>query len=362
MILCYSLKTITENVFRGMNSLKRVTIKDVARSATVSPATVSRVLNGQPYIREETRQQVLQAVAELDYTPDKRAQALRKRKTGIIGIIMPDISNPFFSLLVRGVEHEAHTQGYSVLICDSENSLEGEQHALRTLFGERADGVILTSVVADNVHLESFVRKGVPLVIADRRIAGLKAPAVIVDGVQDGYRLTQYLIKLGYREIAFIQGPAEVSTAADRFAGYRQGLADQGLMSNEDYLVRGDYTFEGGCEATRNLLSRGRPQAIIASNDMMAIGALYALQERGLQVPGEIGVAGFDNIPLATWVHPRLTTVEIPAYLMGQEAMRLLASCMGGRAISSATKLLKTRLVKGQSCRSLSVDRREVPR
>lgn len=306
---------------------------------------------------------MLQAVAELDYTPDKRAQTLRKRKTGIIGIIMPDISNPFFSLLVRGVEHEAHTRSYSVLICDSENSLEGEKHALRTLLGERADGVILTSVVADDAHLESFVRKGVPLVIADRRMAGLKVPAVIVDGLQDGYRLTQYLVELGYCEIAFIQGPAEVSTATDRFAGYRRSLADQDLTINEDYLARGGYTFEGGCEATRSLLSRGRPQAIIASNDMMAIGALYALQERGLQVPQEIGVAGFDNIPLAAWVHPRLTTVEIPAYLMGQEAMRLLASCMGGQAIPPSTKLLTTRLVKGQSCRSLSVDGpEEVPR
>ena len=332
--------------------MKRATIRDVARRATVSPATVSRVLNGQPYIREETRQRVLQAVEELRYTPDKRAQALRKQKTGIIGVITPDISNPFFSLLVRGVEHKAHAQEYSVIICDSENSREGERHAIQALLRERVDGVIFTAVTAESTSLSNLVQEGIPLVIADRRVTDLEAPAVVVDGVRDGFRLVCHLAELGYRDIAFIQGPAEVSTSMDRFEGYSSGLARYGLTLDPECIERGDYTYEGGCEAVRLLLRRHRPEVIVAANDLMAIGALYALKEAGVQVPSEIGVAGFDNIPLASWVHPPLTTVEIPAYEMGRESMRLLLSVLRGEPISPSVRVLESRLVPGQSCRA----------
>jgi DNA-binding LacI/PurR family transcriptional regulator len=310
------------------------------------------VLNGRPHIREETRRRVLQAVEELSYTPDRRAQALRKQQTGIIGVITPDISNPFFSLLVRGVEHEAHAQEYSVIICDSENSQEGERHAIRALLRERVDGVILTAVAAQSESLANLVHEEIPLVIADRRVPDVEAPAVIVDGVRDGLRLTCHLAELGYRDIAFIQGPLEVSTSMDRFEGYRRGLARHSLSLNRDCIERGDYTYEGGYEATRRLLRRHRPEVIIAANDLMAIGALYALKEADVQVPEEIGVAGFDNIPLASWVHPRLTTIEIPAYEMGREAMRLLLRLLRGELISPSVKVLASRLVPGQSCQA----------
>ncbi|MFQ5795677.1 MAG: LacI family DNA-binding transcriptional regulator [Candidatus Bipolaricaulia bacterium] len=334
-----------------------MTIKDVAQRAAVSPATVSRVLNGQQhYIRQETRQRVLQAVEELDYTPDRRAQTLRKQKTGIIGVIMPDISNPFFSLLIRGVEREARAQDYSVIICDSENALEGENHAIDTLLRERVDGVIVTSVSAENAHLQSFLHKGFSLVIADRRLAHLEVPAVVVDSFRDGHRLTQHMLGLGYRNIAFIQGPPEVSTAVDRFEGYLGALADHGLSPGHRCCVeQGDYTFEGGYEAAQRLLRYCSPEAIIAANDLMAIGTLYTLKEQGVRVPEEVGVAGFDNIPLASWVHPRLTTIEIPAYKMGQEAMSLLACGLGEEPGLPRTKVLRAKLVKGQSCTAKSV-------
>ena len=334
---------------------KRSTIRDVARRATVSPATVSRVLNGCSHIREETRRRVLEAVRELGYTPDRRARALRKRQTTIIGVITPDISNPFFSLLVRGVEHEAQAQEYSVVIGDSGNSLEGERRAIRALLRERVDGVILTAVAAQSDSFTDLLRGEIPLVIADRRVPGVEAPAVVVDGVHDGRRLTSYLIGLGYRDIAFVQGPPEVSTSVDRFEGYRRSLDRHGLRLNPDGLERGDYTYEGGYEAARRLLRRHRPEVLIAANDLMAIGALYALKEAGLSVPEEIGVAGFDNIPLAAWVHPRLTTIEIPAYEIGREAMRLLLRLLRGERISlsASVKVLESRLVPGQSCRRI---------
>jgi LacI family transcriptional regulator len=356
--LCY-----TENVYRNRfqeAGLGRITIKDVALRAAVSPATVSRVLNGQGYhIRQETRQRVLQSIEELGFTPDRRAQTLRKHKTEIIGVVMPDISNPFFSLLVRGVEHQAKIHSYSVIICDSENTLEGESYAVETLLRERVDGVIVTPIAAESACFSSFLDKSVSLVVCDRRLNDPSTCQVVVDSVQDGYRLTRHLLERGYREIAFIQGPPQASTAIDRYEGYRRALIEHRVEVKSQGREQGDYTFEGGYKAARRLLRRQQPEAIIAANDLMAIGALYALKEKGLRVPEEMGVAGFDNIPLASWVHPRLTTIEIPAYRMGQEAMRLLVRCMNEQLVASQSKLLKSKLVPGQSCRAGSLEIQE---
>ncbi len=334
----------------------RFTIKDVAERAGVSPATVSRVLNGQQHhIRPETRKRVLQAVQELGYLPDRRAQALRRRWTGVVGVITPDISNPFFSLLVQGLEHEARAHGYSVLICDSQNTPEGEDHAVETLLRERVDGVIVTSVRADNTKLLNFLRKGIALVVADRPLAHLDVPTVTVDSVRDGYRLTRHLLELGYRNIAFIQGPGDVATAVGRLEGYKKALQEWGLKPPERGLEPGDYTFEGGYKAAKRLLRRGQFDAIIAANDLMAIGTLYALRERGIAVPEEIGLAGFDDIPMASWVHPRLTTIAIPAYKIGREAMKLLTYGLHGKPLPTKLKLLPTRLIRGHSCKAQSL-------
>lgn len=331
----------------------KFTIKDVAERAGVSPATVSRVLNGQQrHIRPETRERVLQAVQELGYLPDRRAQALRRRWTGVVGVITPDISNPFFSLLVQGLGHEARAHGYSVLICDSQNTPQGEDHAIETLLRERVDGVIVTSVRAYNAKLLNFLRKGIALVVADRSLAHLDVPTVTVDSVRDGYRLTRHLLELGYRTIAFIQGPGDVATAVGRLEGYKKALKEWGLNPPERGLEPGDYTFEGGYKAAKRLLRRGPFDAIIAANDLMAIGTLYALRERGIDVPGEMGLAGFDDIPMASWVHPRLTTIAIPAYRIGQEAMRLLLDRFRTGAGKVRHRVLPTRLVAGKSCKA----------
>jgi len=260
------------------------TIKDVAERAGVSPATVSRVLNGQQrYIRPETRERVLRAVQELGYLPDRRAQALRRRRTGVIGVLTPDISNPFFSLLVRGVEHEARAHGYSVLICDSQNAPEGEDRAIDALLRERVDGVIVTSVRADNTKLLKFLGKGIVLVVADRPLTHLDVPTVTVDNVRDGYKLTKHLLALGYER------------------GYLQALREHDLEPPKGAVVSGDFTFEGGYKAAKRLLRRlGAFDAIVAANDLMALGALYALRERGIAVPDELGLAGFDDIPMAS--------------------------------------------------------------
>jgi len=331
----------------------QVTIREVAKRAGVSISTVSRVLTGNTknHMRPETEARVLQAIRELDYSPNKYARALKRQRTGVIGVLAPDISNPFFSQLLRGVENVAYRHDYLVLTCDAENSLEKENRYIEILIEERVEGVILISSASRNEEVERLLRKGVHLVLADRKLENITAPAVVPDDLQAGYLLTNYLIELGYREIGFIQGQKEISTARERFLGFLRALEERGLGVQSRYLKEADYTFEGGYVATQELLNGAVPQALIAANDLMAIGAIRALEDHGLNVPQDIGVAGFDNIPLAALAKPRLTTIDIPAYEMGQMAMEMLLEHVNeGNGRKEAVRVMGVRLVKGESC------------
>lgn len=343
-------KTLSKEVI----AVGQVTIKDVAERAGVSISTVSRVLNGKSkdHMRPETEERVLQAIKELDYSPNRYARVLKRQRTGVIGVLAPDISNPFFSQLLRGVENVAYRHDYLVLTCDAENSLEKENRYIEILIEERVEGVILISSASRNEEVERLLRKGVHLVMADRRLENIEAPMVIADNLKAGYILTEYLLELGYRRIGFIQGPKEISTARERFQGFLQAMDERGLKLQKGHLDEADYTFEGGYQAARELLNEKLPQAIIAANDLMAIGAIRALEDNGLGVPQDIGVAGFDNIPLAALAEPRLTTIEIPAYKMGQRAMGMLVRHMGGgESMEKSVKILEGKLVRGDSCR-----------
>ncbi|HIC95890.1 TPA: LacI family transcriptional regulator, partial [Candidatus Bipolaricaulota bacterium] len=304
----------------------QVTIREVAKRAGVSITTVSRVLTGNAknHMRPETEERVLQAIRELDYSPNKYARALKRQRTGVIGVLAPDISNPFFSRLLRGVENVAYRHDYLVLTCDAENSLEKENRYIELLIEERVEGVILISAAPRNEEAERLLRKGIHLVMADRRLENIEAPVVIADDFKAGYILTKYLLGLGYREIGFIQGPLNLSTARDRFRGFLRAMEEEGVEVHDRCFKEADYTFEGGYRAAQEILNGRLPQAIIAANDLMAIGAIRALEDNGFSVPQDIGIAGFDNIPLAALAKPRLTTIAIPAYEMGQEAMEML--------------------------------------
>jgi len=332
----------------------QVTIKDVAERAGVSISTVSRVLNGKSkdHMRPETEERVLQAIKELDYSPNRYARVLKRQRTGVIGVLAPDISNPFFSQLLRGVENVAYRHDYLVLTCDAENSLEKENRYIEILIEERVDGVIYISSASQNEEVERFLRKGVHLVMADRRLENIEAPMVVANDLKAGYILTEHLLELGYREIGFIQGPMDLSTARDRFQGFLQAIGKRGLEVRKEHIKEADYTFEGGYRAAQEMLNGKLPQAIIAANDLMAIGAIRALEDNGFSVPQDIGIAGFDNIPLAALAKPRLTTVAIPAYKMGQEAMEMLLKNINANAGENRqreVKVLEVELIKGIS-------------
>jgi LacI family transcriptional regulator len=294
----------------------RATIREVAEHAGVAPCTVSRVLNDHDadHMRPETKERVLAAIRALDYTPVKAAQRLRRQRTHVLGILVPDITNLYFALLTRGVESLAFERGYTTLICDSSHEPEREARYLEMLLAEDVEGVLL-----------------VPTGRPDNRSAS--------------QRLGEHLLRLGYARIAYVAGPAEVSTAEDRLRGFRDALRHAGKKLAS--LRLGTFTFESGFQCARAILQHEEVDAIVAGNDLMAFGVLRAAEEEGLSVPGDLGVAGFDHVPhvpYATFLRPELTTVEVPVHEMGREAARRLLD--GG----DGSLRLTTTFVPGGTC------------
>ncbi|MCL4424992.1 MAG: LacI family transcriptional regulator [Firmicutes bacterium] len=302
-----------------------VTIKDVARRAGVAISTVSRVINNSGYVAGETRERVLRAVDDLKFVPSHMARSLVSRETKSIGLIMPDITNPFFPAIARGVEDAAKALGYTVVLCNTDDDLATEESYVKTLREKFIDGIVFVNVTSGNQEINSLLRDGMPVIALDRSQEVLEASAVLVDNVEGGYLATRYLLDRGHRLIAHISGPDYMSTSLDRRVGYRKALTEAGLEVAPGFLRRGDFRLEGGYREMKGLLSEGlRPTAVFAANDLMAIGAMQALEEVGLEVPTDVSVVGFDDITLASLVKPSLTTIRQPAYQMGQEAARLL--------------------------------------
>ena len=327
-----------------MGGRKGVTIREVAARAGVSVSTVSRVLNGRDahHMRPETKARVLWAIKELEYTPVKAARSLRRQRTQVIGILLPDISNPFFSLLARGVASVAFESGYSTLICDSDHSVDKESQYLDILLAEGVEGIVFVPVCRpDMKRIERLLRRGVKIVVADRRVEGL--PAVEADNRGGSRELTEYVLSLGHRRIAYIAGPKEVSTAQDRLVGFQEAMEEASLAP---VAVRhGNFTYESGYELARAILEKEEVDVIMCGNDLMAIGAIRALEDSGLNVPKEIGVTGFDCVPLAELFKPRLTSVKVPCFEIGSTAaMKLL------EGETQQSRQIPARVVRGFSC------------
>ncbi|MCG0277173.1 MAG: LacI family transcriptional regulator [Thermanaeromonas sp.] len=318
-----------------------VTIKDVARRAGVSVTTVSRVLNNSPHpISPETRRKVLEAVAELGFCPNAAARSLQLNETRMIGLMLPDVANPYYSGIVRGIEDVAHQEGYTVILCNTDRSRERTLKYLRVLREKRVDGVIFMGggVVEDAREDHFFQKEDIPTVVIGRHFGFF--PSVQIDNADAARRAVIHLLERGHRDIACIAGPSSSTTSRDRLAGYRQALEEKGLKYEPSRIVHADFTPHGGYEAVRKLLEhKPWPTALLAHNDLMAVGAIKALADEGLSVPRDMAVVGFDDIPLASYVLPRLTTVRVPVYELGATAMRLLRDLLGGRTVPQVTLL-----------------------
>ena len=332
------------------------TIKDVAALAGVSFTTVSHVLNDTRPVSADARRRVLAAVEDIGYLPSAVARSLRKSETKIIGVLVPNVQNPFFAELVCGVEECCRLAGYSVFLCNSDNDPKRQQQYMRTLLEKRVDGLLLSSAGDDEALARIFKLASVPSVTVDRLVAGARADRVSVNNSQGAFNAVSHLIELGHRRIACISGPAEFGVARERIEGWRLALQEARIEVDETLVTASDFSSPGGYEAARRILQTQAGEgnsspvtAIFAGNDMMAIGALRAAAELGLRVPEQMSIVGFDDIELSRYVFPALTTVGCGVKRLGAEAGRVLIARIESPGAELKDVLLTPRLVVRES-------------
>jgi len=328
-----------------------ITIRDIAKRAGVSVATVSHVINNTRFVSEELREKVRKVMEELDYHPNLVAGSLRRKKTNTIGLIVPDNSNPVFAELSRAIEDIGFSSGYSVILCNSAYNLDKEIKYVRVLRSKRVDGLIIIPTTVQATYINQLVDSGLPVIILDRTVPDAKTDSVLLDNYQGTYDATVHLIKLGHSLIAYIDRPFDLPHSLDRLRGYRKALEENGIQLKDELIVRGGFDYEGGAEAMQKLLKRKpTPTAVIAFNDISAIGAIRAIEDCELKVPQDISIVGFDDIPQSSFTTPRLTTVHFPKYRMAEVAFELLQKKLEGTSSDRRAEIvLPLRLVVRES-------------
>ena len=331
------------------------TIKDVAKRAGVSSTTVSHTVNGTRYVDPTTQERVCSAVRELGYRPNTLARGLRRRETRTIGLIIPDNANPFFADLARAIEDVGFAEGYSLILCNSDRSLEKEVTYVDVLLSKQVDGLILASTGDNPDSLRQILLAGLPIVMIPGGMPDAPVDIVMSHEEEAGAIAARYLLDLGHRRIGCITGPRETSASAGRITGFRTALTESGVDLPPEAIVRGDFRVEGGRDGMVEMLRRDLGlTAVFVANDAMAIGALSAVRSAGLQVPADISILGFDGIWLGEVAVPPLTTIGHSFPRVGEAAVRLLLDRMRDPSIPPRRELLHARLVERESCRALA--------
>ncbi|CBA26942.1 DNA-binding transcriptional regulator CytR [Cronobacter turicensis] len=332
-----------------MKSKKQVaaaTMKDVAVRARVSTATVSRALMNPEKVSQATRNRVEQAAIEVGYLPGSLNRNLKRNESRTILVIVPDICDPFFSEIIRGIEVTAADQGYLVLIGDCAHQNQQEKTFIDLIITKQIDGMLLLGSRLPFDASKEEQRNLPPMVMANEFAPELELPTVHIDNLTAAFNAVNYLHELGHQRIACIAGPEEMPLCHYRLQGYVQALRRSGMTVDPHYIARGDFTFEAGAQALEQLLSLPHPPtAIFCHSDVMALGALSMAKRRGFRVPDDLSIIGFDNIALAEFCDPPLTTVAQPRFDIGREAMLLLLSQLNGHTVSSGSRLLDCELV-----------------
>lgn len=302
-------------------------LHEVAERAKVSIATVSRVLNKSDKVVPETRAIVEQALRDLGYRPSRVARRLRMKdgRAHLVGLIIPDIQNPFYAEIARGVEDAAYASNYALILCNSDESLEKERFYLEVMRDESVDGLILPPFSETDEAVIETVKTGMPIVCVDRSLSSAKTDLVEVDNYRGALAAVNHLLDKGHTRIGLIEGRTQVSTSRERRRGYLDALAARRVASRKELMRAGDFKQESGRVLANELLDLRRPPtALFVVNNLMAVGALAALHQRGLRVPRDVAVVGFDDLPWAEALDPPLTVVRQPAYDVGAQAMELL--------------------------------------
>jgi LacI family transcriptional regulator len=326
------------------------TIYDVARLAGVSTATVSRSLNGTGQIAPSTRLAIDAAVSELGYQPNRIARSLVTKSTQTIALLLPEITNPFYGSLVSGIEQRTLELGYTILLCTTEGDAGREETYLNLLRSQQVDGALVDGLVLPPERIASFVAGGFPIVCLDLDVDSTAVPLVQVDNVRGGRMATEHLLGLGHTRIAHVAGAPELGISGERVEGYRAALREAGIEPDARLLAAGNFTEDGGYEAARELLARRpRPTAVFAANDLSAVGVLAAVAESGRRVPEDVSVVGFDDLRLAAYTTPPLTTIHQPAREIGARATSLLVDLTRGKKVRRRRHLLEPELVVRRS-------------
>ncbi|WP_438349041.1 LacI family DNA-binding transcriptional regulator [Paenibacillus sp. FA6] len=320
-------------------------IKDVAKHAGVSVATVSRVLNDKGYVSDNTREKVEHSIKELDYTPNEIARTLFNKQSKTIGLIVPDIMNPYFPELARAVEDTATKLGYNVILCNSDGNTEKEQRYLDVLLQKYVNGIIVSS---NTLNVNQIEKLNIPVVSIDREISkGL--PTIVVENKKGAMMATHFLKSKGCTRIAHIRGPHAIVNAEERYGGYQEVVGKE-TWFKESYIANGNYDMETSIEATLELLGlHPEIDGIFAANDIMAIGAIKAAYQLGKRVPEDIAIIGFDGISLSKATIPELTTIVQPIYELGETATTMLVQLMERQPIEETYRILDVKLVERHS-------------
>ncbi|HEY4067101.1 MAG TPA: LacI family DNA-binding transcriptional regulator [Burkholderiaceae bacterium] len=329
----------------------RASIRQVAERAGVSVTTVSHALNGTRFVSDAARAKVEEAANALGYVPSEVARWLKQNTTRTLGMLVPNNSNPYFAEIIRGVERRCHAAGYSLLLCNSDDDGERQLDHLRVLAERRIDGLVLVAAGDDAQIVASCAGLRIPLVLVDREIASLRADLIEVDHAAGGELATAHLLSLGHRRVACIGGPAALRPSQQREAGWRRALARAGIKPRARELERGDFDAPSGARAlTRLLQSATPPTAVFVCNDLMAIGALHAAHEAGVRVPQALSIIGFDDIELAAYTMPPLTTIAQPKQAIGTGAAEMLLERLGAGRCEPKRLILQPELRLRGSC------------
>jgi DNA-binding LacI/PurR family transcriptional regulator len=302
-------------------------LQEVAHRARVSIATVSRVLNKSDKVVPETRATVEKALRDLGYRPSRVARRLRMKdgRAHLVGLIIPDIQNPFYAEIARGVEDAAYAAEYALLLCNSDENPDKEQFYLDVMRSESVDGIVLPPFEETDTAVADIIKTGMPVVCVDRSLSKVKTDLVEVDNYRGAFEAVSHLIEKGHRSIGLIEGRTQVSTSRERRRGYLDALNEAGISPRKDLMREGDFRQESGRVLATELLSLKKPPtALFAVNNLMTVGALNAVHERNLRVPQDVAIVGFDDLPWAEALDPPLTVVRQPAYEVGKQAMELL--------------------------------------
>lgn len=335
-----------------LRKIGRVTIRDVARASGVSYATVSRVLSGYAFVKETTRNRVMEAVETLGYVANLPARSLAGGRSRIIGLLVPNLDNGYVGTITQGIDRELARANYDLMLYTSHRHPSKESFYVSAIANGLTDGLLLVAPLVPTTYLETLREQNFPYVIIDQADATENSCVVEATNWQGAYEATRYLTQLGHTQIAFLTGSLAVRSAVDRLQGYKSALADCDIPVREELIIEGDYQQQTSYETAKKLLQDEslRPTAIFASNDLSAFGAMAAARECGLRIPEDISIIGFDDVPQASFVYPKLTTVRQPLELMGQVAVKMLLERIEGSIRSPQRVALATQLVLRDSC------------